>query len=341
METQDTYYETLITRYLSGEATRNEIDELELWVKKDPENRKIFNEYYSAWNLLRNDIIETDTDLDAEWDQMEKKINGTAEEKSRVIPMQQVIFMGLTLRQVLRIAAIVILLLIPGYFLYHYLAIPPEKQLVASSDVLTGILPDGSEVTLNAGSTLNYPSAFRDGKRDVSLDGEGYFEVSHNKKKPFIITAGDMHVKVTGTSFYVNTRSGEKKMEVILNNGSVILYFDNDPGKGIQLKPGDCAEIDTYARQIRVSVNEDPNYLAWKTRKIIFQNESLDKVALTLNKVYHTNFIIAAPMLSSCRLTATFDNQPLPSVLKVLKATLDLNFKESGQNIEITGKGCE
>ncbi|MDP4281704.1 MAG: FecR domain-containing protein [Bacteroidota bacterium] len=341
MDIQDSYYDVLITRYLSGEATRSEIKELEVWVKKDEKNQETLKEYYSAWNLLKKDFIETDTDLDLEWEQLERKINGVPEQKNQVTPMHQVVFLNFTLQRVLQIAAVIIILLIPGYFLYNYLSIPLQKKMVASSNVLSGTLPDGSAVTLNAGSVLGYPAFFRGDKRNVTLEGEGYFEVSHNQKKPFIITAGEMRVKVTGTSFYVNTHYAEKKMEVILNKGSVILYFDNEPSKGIYLKPGNCAEIDMKDHRINVTVNEDPNFLAWKTHLIVFNDDSLGRVTQILNKVYRTHFTIASPKLTSCRLTATFNNQSLPSVLEVLKATLDLNFKKSGQNIEITGKGCE
>ena len=200
------------------------------------------------------------------------------------------------------------------------------------------LLPDGSRVTLNIGAVIKYPGNFKGNKRAVSLDGEAYFDVAHNASKPFIIASDGIRVEVKGTSFYINTCSRSGDFELVLTTGEVGLYFENQTGPARILNPGEKAII--HGKQITITTNQDANYMAWKTHKITFSNDPLNSVAATLSKVYQANVCLVNPSLAQCRLTATFDNQSLESVLNVLKATLDIDIRNSGSTVEISGKGC-
>jgi ferric-dicitrate binding protein FerR (iron transport regulator) len=203
---------------------------------------------------------------------------------------------------------------------------------------MDAILPDGSKVTLNNGALLQYPDHLKGKIRSVNLKGEAYFDVAHDAAKPFIISSGEIRVEVRGTSFYINTQSTGGDFELVLTTGKVELYFNDRSGHPEVLVPGQKAVIRDHT--ISILPNSDPNYMAWKTRKIAFNNVSLNDVAATLSKVYQTDIHLGNPLLAQCRLTATFDNQSLASVLNVLKATLDINIRNSGTLVEISGKGC-
>ena len=141
-----------------------------------------------------------------------------------------------------------------------------------------------------------------------------------------------------GTSFYINTHTLNGDFELVLTSGTVELYFENQAGRERVLNPGEKAII--HGDEIIISPNTDANYMAWKTRKITFNNEPLNSVAATLSKVYQADIRLGNASLARCRLTATFDNQSLESVLNVLKATLDVDVRNSGSLVEISGKGC-
>jgi len=145
---------------------------------------------------------------------------------------------------------------------------------------------------------------------------------------------------VVGTSFFVNTMNYGNKKEVILSSGVVRVYYQEKPGETTILFPGDKAEMETNGFAIIKSHNDDVNYLSWKTRHIVFGNTPLNEVAALLTRVYRTSIRLSDDRLSNCRITATFDKQSLESVLNVLKATLDLQVRNTGSGIVLSGQGC-
>lgn len=358
METNSTYYIDLITRYFFGEATLEEIRELEKWTKADHLNAELFSEYQKIWMTIENERIESSIFLNEEWNKLKSRLSIQHEEKPEPIAFEnknkseihQSSFVNRhssflnrksKIRSFsLRIAAIFVLLAIPSFFLYHYLSPPVDKQLLTATEVIEQTLPDGTVVTLNAGATLSYPSRFDGSFRLVNLQGEAWFEVAHDKTKPFIIAAENVRIRVVGTSFFVNTKTYHDTKEIILSSGIVKVYYDNKPEKTALLFPGDKAELITDGYVIMKTINEDVNFMAWKTKHMVFNNTPLNEVVALLTKVYHTSIRLSGDRLSDCRITTTFDRQSLESVLNVLKATLDLQVRNTGAGIELSGHGC-
>ena len=334
METNSTYYIDLITRYLAGEAGGDDRHFLEEWLKASPENRKIFHQYREAWDEVERSKIGSQTDLDAEWKELEKKLEG---EPSQVIPIRS---RSKTARTWYAIAALALLIAIPVGVLLFLNNRPRTNFLEAGLSVKQGILPDGSSVTLNRGAVLEYPSKFRKTQRKVALKGEAYFEVKHDVSKPFVISSGNVNVEVLGTTFYVNTERADGKLEVILNSGKVAVYFSETPGNRVILTPGEKAEVSRDTRKIEKDVNDDPNWLSWKTGRLVFNNTPLGEIAQDLMRVYPVKIELTSPGISRCLVTATFENQSLESVLNVLKATLNVKITISGTTIMISGDAC-
>jgi transmembrane sensor len=333
METIPTYYEELLTRYFAGEATGDEMQVLARWIHDSPRNRDLFNEYRKTWDIIDRNRVDSTIDVDAEWRKFE---SGTGErgqqETVRIQPFPY--------RRILKIAAIFLVIAIPSFILYKYLSRPVPKKLEAVQGILKSRLPDGSAVTLNTGALLEFPSIFRRDERDVSLNGEAYFMVTHDSKRPFIIHNGNIRIGVLGTSFYVNTNASSGNVEVILTTGKVSLYYENNPEAGVMLAPGEKAEISKSGQQIRKYLNDDGNYLAWMTGKLVFTNEPLGEIVETLNRVYHANVRLTNEHLAGCRVTVTFRDQSLESILNVLKSTLDVKILSAGSVVEISGRGC-
>jgi len=352
MEKDLTYFEGLIARYFSGEASQDEVSELSAWVAESAENESIFKASQQAWTAMETIRIEESVDVEKVLEEnieyrilnVEYRMNSTnLHPESRILhPASRILHPASRILHpasfLLRAAAVIILLAIPSFFLYRYFTKPVMQELTATTGRVESTLPDGSKISLNTGALLRYPEQFRGKKRSVSLEGEAYFDVAHNASKPFIISADGIRVEVKGTSFYINTRLTNGDFELVLTTGKVELYFENEPGKTFVVNPGEKAII--HGNQISISPNVDANYMAWKTHRIIFSNDPLDVVAAALSKVYQADIRLSDPVLSSCRLTASFDNQSLESVLNVLKATLDVDVRNSGTLVEISGKGC-
>ncbi len=130
-------------------------------------------------------------------------------------------------------------------------------------------------------------------------------------------------------------------MEVVLTSGKVSLYTNARPSEKVILNPGDQAEVFVQSYNIIKSANQDVNYLSWKTRKIEFDNARMDQIISTLRSVYNVDIQLTEPGLANCTVTATFDHQPVSSVLKVLMNTLDLKVQEKGHTFILSGKTCK
>ncbi|PLW93478.1 MAG: hypothetical protein C0592_05930 [Marinilabiliales bacterium] len=334
MTEESTYYENLITRYFSGEAGENEIAELSSWLRESEANRDVFIQFRNAWHALGEDLVMESIDIDQEWSELEAKLSS-----GKMVEMGR----RRTIRVVTRIAAAVIILLGIG-FLFRSMIFGGDKtiEVLAQNEVIETTLPDGSKVTLNAGSTLEYPKNIDENdQRTVELRGEAHFEVAHNPEKPFIVSAGDYRVEVLGTSFYVNTNGPEGKIQVILIEGSVAVYHKYKPEEKTILEPGQQAEAQPETKEISTGNTFEEYFMVWKTRSMSFENERLDRVISIVSKAYNIPITLKNPASGNCRLSVSFEDQTLESVLKVLESTLDLQISKDGKGYIVDGQACD
>jgi transmembrane sensor len=344
MNDNSTYYTDLITRYFSGEITEDELRLLSGWLKADPENEEIFRQYQKTWQLIEKQKIQSTVNQDQEWKALQAKMKVADSEignSGKVIQLDQKKSRRSSFHSIWLAAAAVIVLLVSTVSLYYYFSKPGNIIVTAQASNIEQVLPDGSVVSLHAGSQITYPSKFTSSTRNVELKGEAYFKVTHDRTKPFIVASGDARVEVLGTQFNVNSKSSSGNMEVVLTSGKVSVYYSDNLKNIVLLDPGEKAILNTEQNQITKSANTDPNYMAWKTRLLVFDNETLAEVVNTLQNVYQKPVTLADSQLSGCRVTASFNNQSLESVLQVLKETLELQINQVGNRIEISGKGCK
>lgn len=198
-------------------------------------------------------------------------------------------------------------------------------------------LADGSVVTLNRDSKINYPEKFNASIREVDIEGEAFFEVQPDPARPFVIHAGEATIKVLGTSFNVNAYPRNNGIEVVVASGKVQVSktkTGTNQQNDLILDPGDKGVFVTGSNELRKSKNDNPNYLAWKTRDLIFDKTSLKEVLEQLNKVYRAQVRTAGPDLDQLLLTARFENRPLDFILEVIALTHNLEVaKENGQYV--------
>jgi transmembrane sensor len=346
MENNSTYYIDLITRYFTGEANEEEILLISSWLKYDTKFLELFEEYKSTWNILEINIKTNDIDIDEEWDKFKLKvykpsIHNITEFDNLNLVNKNIFSTRTFYYKAFRIAAIFIFVLLCSIIIYRTFSNNEPVIIYAKLDTVEKKLPDGTSVTLNTGSSVEYPKIFKVDKREVKFKGEAYFKVAHDSNKPFVIHSDKIRIEVLGTSFYVNTNAENGNIEVILNSGKVAVYSIDNPSSKIFLEPGQKALASVSKLTITKSLNDDQNYMAWETKKIVFVNDPLSEIVRTLNKVYHSNIQIKENKISDCRISVSFDHQSLSSVLKVLQATINIDIKQVNSGIELSGKGCE
>ena len=338
MENNQTYYQGLITRYFSGEANAEEIQVISDWIKSDIENKNEFNRIQEAWLNIEKFKIDSSINVDDEWTIFKSKVNFNESKINKETIEVSMVSVSKSNYNYIRIAAILLLIATISTFLYLHFNNVNEKIVVAQLNSQENILPDGSKVTLNAGASLEYPCKFNKAKRVVKLKGEAYFNVKHDEKKPFVIKVDDIKIEVLGTSFYVNTNK-DGKVEVILTNGKVAIYYKNDTSKKQILSPGEKADASKNKEEIVKVENVDKNYMAFKTKEIVFDNTPIEEAVRILNNVYHSNIIIKYNKMPN--VSGVYHYQTLDSVLTVMKDANVFKVKKSSSSIEISGNECK
>lgn len=339
MEDHTTYYIDLISRYFSGEARPEEVEMLSVWVKESEENRKLFTDYKKAWEFTEMSSLEKKVDLDSEWSSLSSKLSFPSA-GPKVIPLNAA-YSAAPKRNTSwwKVAAAILVIVTTAAIGYYMLGKPENVVVLADAGTLSTTLPDGSVVTLNKGARLEYASEFK-GRREVSLSGEAFFEVAHDASKPFIVSGKEARVEVLGTKFNVSTDLPGGDVAVVLASGKVSFYYAGNSDEKVILAPGEQAVLSSTDHRIQKSIATDPNYLAWKTQRIVFDNAPLSRIITTLESVYHVRVKLADPQLGNCRVTATFDHQPLNSVMNVLRITLDIQVRENDGQYLISGRPC-
>jgi transmembrane sensor len=241
-----------------------------------------------------------------------------------------------------RIAAAVLfaaLLLVSGYEVFYSSKGNKKMMEVAATNQIlkTFALPDGTQVSLNTDTKIKFPQTFTGNTREITIEGEAFFEVVPNKDKPFIIQAGNAQIKVLGTSFNVNAYPSAKSVEVVVETGKVQVLnktsVANETDELI-LTPGETGTLVYSSNSLLKSTNLNPNFLAWKTRNLIFKATSLAEVIENLEKVYNVNIQLADPKLNDLLLTAQFNDYSLDFILKVIETTFQIKAtQENGQYI--------
>ncbi len=316
-----------LVRILSGEASAFELEQHREWLLASEENRKTFSELQSVWQSMDSTSALSVIDIEAEWFKLKSEAGINSASAFRKIRMNP----GF------RIAASV--LIIVGLSIAGWLYLSSKTISTGIAETREFILPDGSQITLNASSSLHYDRNFGKETRKVRLTGEAYFSITKNPNSPFIISVNENEVKVLGTAFNVRSYKETGRVEVTVQEGIVSFYRKKEEEHKLILKQGDKAGYDRAIQSFSKEVNTDRNFIAWKTRQIIFESDSLLSVVKTLENVYHKQIIIENTALDSCTITTSFNNKDLPTILKILESTLGIKSEEKDGRIILTGKG--
>lgn len=334
MDNDNTHTENgeLIAKYLSGEANPEEVRQLEDWVLHDKGNAMFFNFCMKTWNLsaaaAKGDAVETEK----EWEKISRKI---------FMPSEKGVVRSLASnrrRMLFRIAAVFVLLIAAAAVLYLSQTGPAWNEFATMEKVESITLSDGSEITLNRQSLLEYSSMEGSGPRKVRLEGEAFFKVNPDPVRPFKIEIQGAEIEVLGTSFFVSSIENNSYIEVVVETGKLIFrHFEQE----VVLTEGHRGVLDKKSSKLEKSLNIDPNFLSWKTGKFVFRNTPLSEVLSQFSRSFGVDFEIAEPALGKCLLTGTYEGYELDSLMDIIAETLDLTVKKDGKVILISGEACE
>lgn len=324
----------LLKKYFTNSCSDNEVDEILLWFKYSGQSKDGRNMLNQIWHELEGDEKET-VDFERVLDRIHHQMNIKDAGKSRKINLTQTI--------IKLAAALFIPLLLGSLYLYNQLdSYQSNEQVYTNVKSPKGAqtsleLPDGSTVWLNSGSSLKFPAKFANDLRQVELVGEAFFDIVHNPEKPLFVKAGDIQVKVHGTEFNVLAYEEDEKIGVTLKSGSISIQKEVN-GKlhhFVKLKPNQHAIYSKKERTLKYSNFKTDKYSAWKEGKMIFVNDSLNVVMKQLEKKFNIETEIRNNERNKYTYTATFSDEKLEDVLRLLKIATPIKYKiEKGRQLE-------
>lgn len=200
----------------------------------------------------------------------------------------------------------------------------------------TIVLPDGSVVRLNANSRISFPEKFSSDIRAVSLQGEAYFEVTHDQSKPFVVTTGETKTTVLGTSFNIKGQN-EKNIVITLVTGKVKVSTEKD---ALLLKPNQQAVVGRSSARIDTSSVDVSRFIEWKDNILAFDQTPLAEAIVMLEDWYGVEIELKNQALGRCRITGRYEAESLENVMKSLQFILKGEYVFDGQKVTLSGKGC-
>jgi transmembrane sensor len=327
----------LIASYLTGNCSASDKIRVEQWIKASGKNAVLFDQYKTVWTYTAPVADIPSFDGNTALEKVHKQIE--VSEKSTVITIHR---KPSTLRVAYRYAAsiaAVITIAFTAYFFMQNQAEVKTSTYIAESKVLEPIiLPDGSRVYLNTGATITYPEVFSRNDRQVTITGEAFFEVETDASWPFVITTGNLGVKVLGTSFNVNASEEMATVEVTIQSGKVMFYSFNTITGEIQeqiiLNSGEKGIYYKTDGMIARTTADNFNCIGWKSGLLEFNNTPLPEVFKALESAYDLTFVCERNY-EQLHLTARFDQEEPENVLETLKLIFGFQIEKSEGQVRI------
>lgn len=363
-------HEDLVCGYLKGELTNEEIGELTKWISLDKANKRYFDECSELWVTAKS--VSGNPGFNAQegfWKFRQK--TGIVDNSSDTGLENKTI----NFRTLLRYAAVFISAFTIGGALFYQLDIKHDVSVAQSvNEIVVPLgskavfnLSDGTIVTLNAGSTLRIDPSFGNNDRILELEGEGYFQVAKDENKPFIVKTPYLNVIALGTEFNIKAYSDDKTIETTLVSGSVkiepassdskgeitilkpsekLTYFKEDSHivqesttdserRTNDIRPARVISETASTKLVKENVNIEP-VVSWKEDRWIFEQESLSRIAVDLERKYNVKIVFESEKLKNYRFTGIILAEPIEQVLEVMSITAPIGFRLKGNVVTLT-----
>lgn len=324
--------QNIFQKYLKNQCSQAELEEVIRWAKQDTHDLKNKKQLEAIWLTSVEPEDVQDEKLSQLFDKIMLKVN--SEERANQISLKGRSESHNIINWVTRVAAI---LLLP-VLMYLFYTLSEKDQLAQefaeiSVDSLEIEAPfgsrtffqlsDGTTVHLNYGSKLTYPIVFLGETREVSLIGEGYFDVAHNPDKPFIVKTGDLNIKALGTAFNVFAYPQEKFIETTLVHGKVNLETNNNTLT--EMIPGQHTRYDKINGTTATTTGEVDKYISWKDGKYIFQDSPITEIADRLSKMFNVEIKVSDD-IKDYIYTVTIIDEPLFQILDLMTIAAPVKY---------------
>ena len=349
-----------MSRNLSGEATAEEISTFIQLLNNDPEIQQQYECMLALWQSPGNNL----QDQSADQDNIINRLTINTDDENLQRFEQHILYKkkrNLIRWMVAASVAGISFILLFNFGLFKRSSPLITKVIEApNGSRIKSQLPDGSVVFLNAGSVLTY-NQFSDTLREVTLIGEGYFDIIRDESRPFLVHADNISINVLGTRFTVRSYPDDDVVETTLLHGEVELKRNGDPMLPIRLKPNQkifvsknlqpdkkqisgsntntltVIEKDFHISTIDSALTKtDLTETAWIYNRLVFRAENFEFLAKKMERWFDVKIIFADDQLKSLRLTGSFENETIDQALQALQSAESFNYKINSHEIIIS-----
>lgn len=353
MAEQNFDIDNLLLSFLKEEISEKEKAILMDWLAESEDNKKYFQHIYKVWSA--SELTKTNHEE-----------NLVLQKLKYAIKSQEIINLDdsenrFRIGSLAKYAAVALISLITGALAYSLFSGTDLKNAYHEVAVPMGSkstihLPDGSEVTLNAGSKIVYGLEYGKKLREVTLVGEGYFKVAKQKEKPFIVHTANADIKALGTEFNVKAYPEENVVETILVEGSVAVNAVNiesrlqenlkevilTPGQKLQIfkKEADVAQMQERAKETQtiplekiqkntpvvVAETDIKVETSWKDKRWTIQGVDLETLAVLLSRKFNVDIRLKDAELRKYKFTGTIENETVEQVFEIMKYTVPISY---------------
>lgn len=328
----------IISKYFNNRCTNEELEEVIRWVEKSALEKESQALAYNEWKSFHTDDNKGDDEKFSNiFDKIQQRIDNNVYEYKKASTSR--LTLPLLTTWLTRVAAV---LLIPVLaFLFYTLAqkntevnefantVTDSLEIVAPIGSRTIVqLSDGTEVHLNYGSKIKYPQKFSGNTREVILSGEGYFDVTHNPDKPFIVKTAKLNVKVLGTSFNVMAYPNNDEIETTLVKGKIILEQNEGEAQTRTLGsmiPGQHVRCNLKTGEVYSSQGNIEKYTSWKDGKLIFEDAPITQVTEKLSRMFNVDIEVSDD-IKDYIYTVTFIDEPLFQILDLMTIATPVRY---------------
>ncbi|OQP57623.1 hypothetical protein A3860_08305 [Niastella vici] len=310
----------LIEKQLKDQPSEAETEQLQQWRSANPAHETVFRQLEKIWQESGIILQEPAYDAERAWDKVDLRLDqGKKKGAIRLLTRLAVA------------ACIAGILFIGGWMLFHNET--PALRLVQAAQINTPVtLPDGSQVVLRKGATLSFPEKFTGNERAVSLTGEAWFNVQHDKAHPFRIQTSRAIFEDLGTSFTISTN--DEQDELVVTSGKVLFTNKAATTEKQVVYPNQTSVLN--AKGFETKALNNPNFLSWKTGQLTFDNTPIDLVTIALRDHYKVfiqpdSGLMKLPVTPT--ITAKFNQQPVEAVLEEIKLLANISYRKQNDTI--------
>ncbi|MBB3697808.1 FecR domain-containing protein [Flammeovirga yaeyamensis] len=301
------------------------------WVYEIKDEKEVDGWMQEQWENADKDV--EDFNADKVWSQIHKQTSGFNIYKTRVLNNYQ------------KVAAVVLPVLLSIGLIYSLMNVDFgqnsnegfSRVVVPEGGKSHIVLPDQSEVWINGNSEIIYPNDFDGDTRSITLKGEAHFDVTHNKKKPFIVNVQDVSVRVLGTSFNVEENKETGEIVTTLVEGSIATKLPKLK-KELLIKPGQQLVYNEKKSHYKLQKVDVRLYTGWKDGVLDIDNISLEETVIHLSKWYGTDIILEGKELNDLSVKAIIKGESLEDVLSLFDKTMHLQHRNENNKVVLYRK---